>query len=470
MSAEVGSWRSEVRRRFRPLTSDLRLLPFVLRRYPQPGRLVTIELRQRFPVLIGLLALGWYVIAPSEIAAVFVFGLAGMLVTAWLWARAMALGVVARRRLHYAAVQVGDVLEERLALQNDTPLPVLWAEFVDRSDLPGYTVSSVRAADPSSFVHWRATAECRRRGLFSLGPWELRLGDPFGIFLVRQVYTDRQELLVYPPLAPLPPQLLPHNSLLGDHRLLRQPVRAETLLASTTRRYIPGDPLRHVHWPTSAHRDALYTKIFEPEATSTIWLVPDLDPAVHLGQGPDSTEETMVLLMASLADHLLRRGLSVGLLALDDTVHALRPQSGRAQVWQVLRALAPLHAVSPVPLDAALARLGASLPLRDRVVVITPSLDIRWTRALRSRAHHAGLEVILLDPQSFGGVGRADAAVQALADLGLSARVLRRGELQAAVGAYGQVRRWEFRTLGTGRVVAQQTPRAASPTPEAAHA
>ncbi len=456
--------------RLRLLTSDLRHLPFVLRRYPQPGRITTIELRQRLPPLIALLALAWYLIAPSEVAAVFVFGLAGMLACAWLWARAMARGVVARRQLHFAAVQVGDVLEERLALQNNSALPVLWAEFVDRSDLPGYTVSSVRAADPSSLVHWRATAECRRRGLFSLGPWELRLGDPFGIFLVRQVYTDRQELLVYPPLAPLPPQLLPHNSLLGDHRLLRQPILAETLLASTTRRYVPGDPLRHVHWPTSARRDALYTKMFEPEATSTIWLVPDLDQAVHLGQGPDSTEETLVLLMASLADHLLRRGLSVGLLALDETVHALRPQSGRAQVWQVLRALAPLHAACPVPLEAALARLSASLPARDRIVVITPSLDTGWTQAVRTRAHHAGLEVILLDPQSFGGVGRADTAVQALADQGLSARVLRRGELRAAPGAYGQVRRWEFRTLSTGRVVAQQTPRAANPAPEAAHA
>jgi uncharacterized protein (DUF58 family) len=454
----------------RLLTSYIGHPSFVLRRYYRPGCIVTIEVRQSLPLIATLLALAWYVIAPSEVAAVLAFGMVGLLGAAWLWARAMARDVVARRRLVFAAVQVGDTLEEQLSLENHAPAPVLFAEFVDRTDLPGYTVSSVRAVDTSSTVHWRASAPCSRRGLFTLGPWELLLGDPFGIFRVRQVYGERQELLVYPPLAPLPPQLLPNNSLLGDHRRLRQPVRAETLIATTTRRYIPGDPLRHVHWPTSARRDALYTKIFEPEATSTVWLVPDLDPNVQAGAGADSTEETMILLMASLADHLLRRGLSVGILAQAESVHALRPQAGRAQVWQVLRALAPLHATSPYPLSAALARLGASLPARDRVVVITPSLDIRWTQALRRLAHGAGLEAILLDPGSFGGEGSAEAAVQALAEQGVAARVLRRGELRPAAGAYGQVRRWEFRTLGTGRAVAQQTPRAAEVRQKLGHA
>jgi len=51
--------------------------------------------------------------------------------------------------------------------------------------------------------------------------------------------------------------------------------------------------------------------------------------------------------------------------------------------------------------------------------------------------------------------------VQALADQGVAARSLRRGELEATTGAYGAVRRWEFRTLGTGRAVAKQTPRSA---------
>src|SRR5713101_2482496 len=88
--------------RIRPFFSDLRPLSFVLRRFSFPARLVTIELRQRLPLVSTLLALAWYLIAPGEVPAVLVFALAGMLLVAWLWARAMAREVVARRRLIYA--------------------------------------------------------------------------------------------------------------------------------------------------------------------------------------------------------------------------------------------------------------------------------------------------------------------------------------------------------------------------------
>ena len=234
--------------------------------FSQPERVVTLELRQRLPILLWVVSAAWYLAAPSAVAAVSAFALTAWLAAAWFWARALARGVTAERQLHYAAVQVGDTLEEHLTLNNHTRLLLLWAEFVDRSDLPGYTVSSVHAAGAQSTASWRARAVCDRRGLFQLGPWTLRLGDPFGVFQVRQVYLARHELLVYPPLAPLPPQLQPHSTtVLGDHRRLRQTAPVETMSALATRHYSPGDPLRHIHWPTTARRDALYAKVFEPE-------------------------------------------------------------------------------------------------------------------------------------------------------------------------------------------------------------
>ena len=440
--------------------------PLRLRRYVQAERTTTSELRTAAPLFAWLAALAWYVAAPTAVAAVGLATLTAFLLFAWLWARAMARGVSARRQLHYAAVQVGDALEERLILANDSVLPVLWAEFVDQSDLPGYSIASVRAADAQAERHWRTEAVCVRRGLFKLGPWELRVGDPLGFFLVRQVYPQQQELLVYPPLAPLPPHLQPHNSLPGDHRRLRQPVRADTLNATTTRPYAPGDPLRHIHWPSTARHDALFAKVFEPEATSTIWLLPDFDPRVHRtwpGDGPaepaESTEELMVLLTASLAEHLLRRRLSVGLLAHTGAVHVVRPQTGKPHLWPLLRALAPLHTTCPFDLAEALAQLQAPLSARHRLVVITPSLDPAWPRALRALGQRRGLDCLLIDPTTFAGEGAVEACVLALAEQGVSAQVVHRGDLAAVMPVYGALRRWEFVTTGTGRAVARQTPR-----------
>ena len=453
----------------RTLSTTLAALrgPWLVRRLTAADHTTTLELRQLSPLVVWAAVLVWYLAAPTAVAVVGLVAISVLLVFSWLWAWAMARGVSAQRQLHYAAVQVGDTLEERLTLRNLSRLPVLWAEFVDASDLPGYSIASVRAVDGEMEAQWRAEAVCGRRGLFNLGPWELRLGDPLGLFLIRQRYPQQQELLVYPPLAPLPPHLQPHNSLPGDHRRLRQPTRADTLNAATTRPYAPGDPLRSIHWPSTARRDELFTKVFEPEATSTIWLLPDFDPRVHLpsdqaDQPADNTEELMVLLTASLADHLLRRRLSVGLIAHTGAVHVVRPQVGRPHLWPLLRALAPLHA-NPAALDlaAALAQLQAPLSARHRLVVITPSLDPSWPRALRASGTRRGLDCMLIDPTTFGGQGSVGACEVALTEQGVAVQVVRRGELGAVTPAYGALRRWEFMTLGTGRVVARQTPRRA---------
>jgi hypothetical protein len=53
-------------------------------------------------------------------------------------------------------------------------------------------------------------------------------------------------------------------------------------------------------------------------------------------------------------------------------------------------------------------------------------------------------------------------------ELGLTARIVRRGELQPATSSYGALRRWEFMTLGTGRVVVRQKPREMASPPGAA--
>jgi len=461
---DAGLWTAV--RRIRAVVSQ----PWVVRRYSYSDRVVTLALRQRLPLAALAVVLVWYLAAPSEVTAIGLAALGGFLTCSFLWARAMARQVTARRALHYTALQVGDEIEEIVTLSNASVFPAAWAEFRDQSNLPGYTVSSVRTADPQSELTWRAHTLCTRRGTFTLGPWEMRLGDPFNIFSVQQIYTQRQEILIYPPLAPLPPHLLPHAAAMGTHRPLHQPVPAETIDAITVRAYVPGDPIRHVHWRTTARRQAPFAKVFEPEASSTVWLIPDFDPAVHAGSGIDTTEEMMVLLTASLAAQLLKMHLSVGLLACTDTLKVVPPRAGSMHLWSVLRALAPLHPVAGgATLSYTLAQARPLITVGDLTVVVTPSVTGNWPAALRQLTHRGGgAEALLIDPAAFGGQGQVEAARTALMELALTANIVRRGDLRPAAGAYGALRRWEFVTLGTGRVVARQRPREMTPPPGAA--
>jgi uncharacterized protein (DUF58 family) len=450
-------------------------------RLERPGGQAVITLRQPVLLVAFLLLLIWYLGRPSSVAALSVAALGGLLATSYGWTRRLALGVSAHRRLNYAAVQVGDEIEETVTLSNASFLPILWAEFVDHSSIPGYSLSSVRVADGRSVTEWRAHAVCTQRGNYRFGPWELLTGDPFGLFQVSLVSGQQEEILVYPPLAALPEQLIPRGRSQGNDRPLVQPLSADSTSAFSARPYQPGDPLRRIHWPTTARHAASaspwgtaspYVKMFDPEASATLWLIPDLDAAVQRGEGPASTLETTIILLASLADRLLEQRLSVGLIAFTSSPEVVLPARGRPQFWQILRRLAGLQP-STLPLAGVLSQARGIVSGRQRLVIATPSLHPEWIGQLHrfgAALHRSAAEVILLDPHSFDPALRAPlggaashqevgACVSLLASLGVPARVLRQGDIRPQAASYGELSRWEFQTLGTGRAFARRAPR-----------
>jgi uncharacterized protein (DUF58 family) len=438
------------------------------------GVMTTIVLKQPLVPAAFLAAFIYYLLVQTGIMAMAVTTLGGILLVSYLWARSMALNISAERRLRYTAFQVGDEFEEHITLNNRSSLPVLWAEFTDHSNIPGYTVSSVRSAGGNSAIEWRARTLCEQRGRFLLGPWELSVGEVFGIFQVNQRYLDRKEIIVYPPLAPLPPELLPHTSSVGSHRQLHQALAAETIHANTTRPYVSGDPLRRLHWRTSARKNDLFVKVFEPEASSNVWLIPDFDAAAHVGQGSDSSVETLVILVASLASQLLEDRLSVGVFASAGEPCVVLPRTGRAHLWQILRALAPLQTIPDQPLIQTLTQARTVVDRSDLLIVLTPSLDLDWAlhfNAIFSRHSSGGgrqhAKAILLDPASFAASDVPSGRIPSqqilgeMTSLGIHTTLLSKEDIRPVLGTFGTLRRWEFKTLGTGRIHVRQAPRQA---------
>ena len=423
-----------------------------------------IEVYQPLWLIASLGLLVWYAIGPLPLVLTGLVVLISLLLIGWLWTRMLARQIEASRTLRYTAVQVGDELEEVIEIINRAPLPLIWAEVVDHSTAPGYALSGVYAVGSGAVKQWRVTTTCTQRGVFMLGPWELVTGDPFGIFRVRQTYTQRSEILVYPPLASLSPELLPRQRQVGDLQRLNHATHADTIEMAATRPYVTGDPLRRVHWRTTARHNKLFVKVFEPEASSTVWLAPDLNVSVHRGVGADSSLEKMIVLVASLAAHLLSERLAVGLLLDAQAGASVPPQSGEGHLWSILRALALAQAQTDRSFDQVLLEARGVVSLRDSIVVMTPALDVTWPQALHllgGNRFNFAPEAIVLDPASFGGKASAVDFVSLLREQGVMAQVVRGEDIVPISGAYGEVRRWEFQTLGTGRVFVRQRPREA---------
>lgn len=428
----------------------------------------TITLKNPWPVVFSLVTFGLYLFVPLTAVVIILFSLLGLLLFSWLWAKQMAFHIRAERKLRFSAVQVGDELEETIRLVNTGWLPALWTHLEDKSNLPLYSIRSVRGVDGQSFIEWRNHTICKQRGVFSLGPWFLNTGDPFGLFQVRREYLAGQQMFVYPPLATVSETLIPHGKQQGDLRPLNQPLAAESMLATHTRQYQPGDPLRRLHWRTTARRNKPYVKVFDPLAVSRIWLVPDLQSTVHFERSENSSEETMILLLAALAGQLLGEQRAVGLYAAGEKPVVVIPQPGPGHIWEILAALTPLHAIQSTGFSQVLLQAGGLISRRDLIVVVTPSLSPDWMRTLAEMTSSSGGSqawVLLLDPAAFGGFQQAQSVLPVLAGLGISARVVRPEDVTPQEGGYGALRRWEFITTGTGKVVVRNKPRQAGDQP-----
>jgi uncharacterized protein (DUF58 family) len=397
-------------------------------------------------------------------------GFGGLLLVSFIWLRLLAGSVGGSRRLRFGWVAVGDRLSEQFQLVNNGPLPAFWVEVVDHSNVPGYAAGIVQSVGPGQTTQWRKSAVCQQRGQYRLGPWHLRLSDPFGIFTVELPMSAGDEIIIHPPTDALLPVPLPVGRSSGRARSRLRDFQA-TVNASAVREYQPGDPLRWIHWPTSARRDEFMVRQFDLDAAGDIWLLLDMQRDVQVGSGADGTEEQAVLTAAALAAQGLQRNRGVGLAGYGQVPRLLPPGHGQGQQWSLLRQLALIRADGDTPLRRALADLQTVVRRGAVVTVITPSASADWLPSLLALSERGiRCHPILLERASFavGGASLPPPA-SSTTDSSLSLYdMLRRAGFDASLLYRGDIRRsrrdedrrgfWEFRTTPTGKAIVVRRP------------
>ena len=224
---------------------------------------------------------GWVVIAIS----ISYFGAATNTMVGWLYAisgLSFALlglaGWLARRmlrdleleRLQIAPVSVGETLELGLRLRNGNakagkePL-----QFIDERDpaLGGSNPQAIDGLAAGGDRLWIDRPTAKRRGVYT---WErvwVRTGAPLGLFWVRALHHLPAKAVVYPQVLPL--ARCPLVDRLGDARNPvaatrdRQSIDAQEGVTRTLRTYRSGDPMRMIHWRSSARLGELRVRELE---------------------------------------------------------------------------------------------------------------------------------------------------------------------------------------------------------------
>ncbi len=396
------------------------------------------------PVLIILLVILQFLF-PYRGWITLLIALGGLFVICFFWARGLARGLSFRRERRFGLAQVGDSLEERFTIINESWFPAQWFEVIDGSTLPGYRVSRATGIGPRDQLQWTTQGVCERRGAFMLGPTTLRTGDPFGIFTVEICNPTATQIFVLPPIVPLPAIDVAAGGRAGEGRPKRN-APERTVAASTVRGYVSGDDLRWIHWPTSARRDSLHVRLFENTPSGDWWIFLDLEARVQT----HNTDEHAIILAASLIDRGLRDGHAVGLVTHGDSLVRLPPTVGSGAKLDMLRALA---LVTPGSVSLADLLTRARPPLRElaSIIVITPNVEGDWIESLLPLLWRGAVPTVLaLDPASFGGESSADGIQSTLADLRITNYRITRDLLDRPEAHPGKQGQWQWRISATG--------------------
>lgn len=381
--------------------------------------------------LMGLLAVfnGWKPFWVLFYALLVAFALA------LVWLALSVRGLRFTRSSVGARAQVGDRIEERLALENHSWIPKLWVQVSDGSTLPGHHAGYVSSVGPRQRIAWRARTLCRKRGRYTLGPVTATTGDPLGLFRRELTLASSSQLLVLPNVFnlrafPLFPGVMPGRGR-GSQRSLQV-----TTNVVTVRNYLPGDALTRIHWASTARHGQMMVKEFDLDPTIDIVILLDVDKDAQAGTEDSSTEEYGVTIAASLAAFFLRhRELAVALETPGPSGVSLPLDRGERQLDRMLEALAIVRADRHVTLATALVELEMKLARNTALIVITPSTELDWEQRLgRLRRRGVRPAVVTLDPSSFddsrGGISRV---VDALDDVGIPTISIRRGDALARV-------------------------------------
>ncbi|HLO33192.1 MAG TPA: DUF58 domain-containing protein [Anaerolineales bacterium] len=361
-----------------------------------------------------------------------------LLLTAWSLTVLSLRGIQVERRARSLRASAGDIFEEHFEISNASRLPKLWLEVANETTIPNATGSRVltflRGKQKRIYT---ARTWLTNRGGFSLGPTKITSGDPFGIFRVSKSHPATSSLIVLPMLFPVAEFLSPPGLLPGGKAIRRKSIDI-TPHAAGVREYVPGDPMKRIHWPTSIRRDQLMVKEFEQDPQAEVWLFLDTHKSAHTAKSsesheapptddlfllrrrkvklPPSTLEYSISITASLARYFIEQRRAVGFVSSSgNTFKVIPAERSERQEAKILEELAFLQAESNHTLPSLVTAQMGQLPLGSSAILITPTIWPELLLAVDSlQRRNLRPVVVLLMSQSFGNRANNDDLAQSL--------------------------------------------------------
>ncbi|MFB6171770.1 MAG: DUF58 domain-containing protein [Haloarculaceae archaeon] len=209
----------------------------------------------------------------------------------------------------------GETRTVDLAVETSVP-----CRIEDRAS-PGLAVDDGQTVEVAGDAVHSYEVRLARRGEHTLGPASVRATDSLGLFERTFGHPLETTVLVYPEVESLARAVGVEGEADGVERGAFDRIRE----------YRPGDPLRDIHWTTSAKRpDELVVAEYTDDGSRAITV------AAETSVASDAAVDAMATAAASLATRLLESGVAVGVVVRDGTVSAGTGSRHRRDVLELL--------------------------------------------------------------------------------------------------------------------------------------
>ncbi|MCS5641980.1 MAG: DUF58 domain-containing protein [Dehalococcoidia bacterium] len=326
-------------------------------------------------VLVGAISREPMIAAPGALAFVIAM-------VARIWSALSLEEITIDRSSSVDHAFQSDEIEITFTIENNKPLPVPWLEIneyvprgmliegqkaVEQSYLGGAEIKVSTALRPYERVRIKRKLTALSRGKYRLGKTRLRSGDLFGLYSSdASLDHTAWSIYVYPRIKPLLGFSLMPKKPIGDsiarHQLWDDPSRP-----SGVREYRPGDPIKNIDWKTTARRNDIFVRQFDPSVSEQIVIFAEAITTNVPWEGyrSDVLEGTMTA-AASISSHALELGYKVGLVTngvSSSASHAVvTPGSGQAQLTFLLESLAMVHPIAVRTLDEMAKNRRGAIP------------------------------------------------------------------------------------------------------------
>ena len=233
----------------------------------------------------------------------------------------------------------------------------------------------------------------QRRGVLRFGPALISARDPLGLARRNTHIGEKQSMLILPKLY-----FIPERAMHGGREFQAGGATSALSVGGyqefvSIRDYRQGDPLRHVHWKSSARADRLLVREFQDQFFVRQAIVLDtFDDHASLG-----VFEEAVSLAASYASGLRTTESLVDILMVQDGGDASRPERGIGTPVDIMETLAAVEPCRNKSVEVLTELVFESLPRFGGVIVILLAWDEPRRELVRLiRESEITLRVILI--------------------------------------------------------------------------